>query len=303
MIEVLKAGVLATVQDGGRPGLRAQGVPAAGAMDTLAMQVANRLLAKAPDAPLLEITFGQTQLRVQKSGWVALTGADLGASLDDQPITPGWRFAVKVGQLLHFRQPKQGFRAYLAFSGELTVPQVLGSASVDVGAGFNTPLVTGQQLHWQPGQSFAEPLFVRLPRAGRLRLLPGPHYDSFDRLSQQRLWHHHWNIDAQSNRMGYRLSGPRLSSSAGDQLPSQGVLPGVIQVPGNGQPIILGPDAQATGGYPIIAVVINADRWQLGQWGPGRHLSFLPCSPAEADFAWQQQQQYLANMEAFLAAH
>ncbi|EKE76124.1 biotin-dependent carboxyltransferase family protein [Gallaecimonas xiamenensis] len=303
MIEVLKAGILACIQDGGRPGYRSQGVPASGAMDMLALQVANLLLKKPPLSPALEITFGQTQLRFQQSGWVALTGADLGASFNGEPITPGWRFKVEPGQILHFRQPKRGFRAYLALAGELVVPHVLGSASTDLGSGFNAPLATGDELDWRPAGDFAGPLLVRTPGTGRLRVLPGSEYDSFDKLAHGLFWHSDWTIGSLSNRMGYRLSGPKLNRLVGDELPSHGVLPGTVQVPGNGQPIILGMDAQATGGYPKLGMVIAADLWQLGQLGPGRHIGFIPATAAEARLAWQQQLDYLAHLEAFIAEH
>ncbi|WKE64274.1 biotin-dependent carboxyltransferase family protein [Gallaecimonas kandeliae] len=303
MIEVLKGGILATIQDGGRPGLRNQGVPVSGAMDSLALQAANLLLQKPPLAPAIEITFGQTQLRFQKSGWVALTGADLGASFDNEPVTPGWRFHVEPGQVLHFRQPKKGFRAYLAVSGELEVPQVLGSASTDISSGFNAPLATGDELGWRPEGDFQAPLFVRVPGTGRLRVLPGPEYESFDQEAKTLFWHNDWTIGSLSNRMGYRLNGPKLTRLVGDELPSHGVIPGTIQVPGNGQPIVLAMDAQATGGYPKLGVIIAADLWQLGQLGPGRRLGFIPVTMAEARLAWQQQQAYLKHLEEFVAAH
>ncbi|WP_115718173.1 5-oxoprolinase subunit C family protein [Gallaecimonas mangrovi] len=303
MIEVLKGGILANIQDGGRPGFRNQGVPASGPMDPLALRVANMLLGKPADATGIEIIFGQTQLRFQKAGWVALTGADLGASFDGKPITPGWRFKVEPGQILHFRQPKHGFRAYLAVSGELNTPKVLGSASFDRGSGFQKPLESGQTLDWQPAGDFKAPLYVRVPEAGRLRVLPGPEYQTFDKLAHGIFWHTNWKITADSNRMGYRLSGPSLHRLVGDEMPSQGVVPGTIQVPANGQPIVLGVDAQATGGYPILGVVISADLWQLGQLGPGRHIQFIPTTPQEARLAWQKQCDYLKHLEQYIGAH
>lgn len=303
MIEVLKGGIMASLQDGGRPGYRSQGVPAGGAMDPLALAVANLLLKKPADAPAIEITFGQTQLRFKKAGWVALTGADLGASFNGEPITPGWRFKVEPGQILHFRQPKHGFRAYLALSGEIAAPKVLGSASVDLGSGFNKPLATGEELDWQPAGDFNGPLYVRVPETGRLRVLPGPEFQTFDKLAQGIFWHTDWKITADANRMGYRLAGPSLHRLVGDELPSHGVVPGTVQVPANGQPIILGVDAQATGGYPVFGVIVASDLWQMGQLGPGRQISFIPTTQDEARQAWQQHCDYLKHVEQYVAAH
>ena len=302
MIEILRAGIQTTVQDQGRTGYRHLGVAQAGALDAPAMWLANRLVNNAGTAAGLEIVAGPVEIRFLRVGWFAVCGADFDATLDDQPLFCGWRYPVKRGQTLCLRGPKSGMRAYLAVDGGIEVPVVMGSRSTDVRAGFGghegRPLRNGDRLLM--GDTF--PLKKKLGTPQRqwtpeVRVLRGPEFEQFDEHSRQLFFKHAWTVSTQSNRMGYRLQGPVLQRNENIDLLSHGVLPGVVQVPPNGQPIVLLADSQTTGGYPRIAVVIAADLWKFAQAPPGRQFCFVETDLESAKAARQQWQQELYRFE------
>ena len=319
MIDILRAGLLTTVQDLGRSRLREFGIASGGAVDALACAVANRLAGNDPNAATLEITMGACVLRFASATLVALAGADCHADLDGVPVWSWWRFPVARGQTLTLRPARFGMRTYLAVAGGVDVPETLGSRSTDLAAGFGgfegRALRDGDRIAiGQPSAAArkAAPLGVRPPvwlsdpLAHRVRVLPGPEYDDFMAASHKGFWEHPWHVTPNSNRMGYRLSGPEplaRKKNRNHDLLSHGVLPGVIQVPPSGQPIILMADAQTTGGYPKIGVVISADLWRLGQARLGSTLYFSECSGAEAREALHEQRRYLAQIERALAWH
>ncbi|VVE86602.1 biotin-dependent carboxyltransferase family protein [Pandoraea bronchicola] len=319
MIDIQRAGLLTTVQDLGRPRQREYGVASGGAVDSLACTVANRLVGNDLNAATLEITMGACVLRFSAATLVALTGADCHADLDGTPVWSWWRFPVARGQTLTLRPARFGMRTYLAVAGGIDVPETLGSRSTDLAAGFGgfegRALRDGDRIaigHAGAAVRHVEPLGVRPPvwlsdpLAHRVRVLPGPEYDDFTAATHKRFWENPWQVTPNSNRMGYRLSGPepleRKKNRSHDLL-SHGVLPGVIQVPPSGQPIILLADAQTTGGYPKIGTVISADLWRLGQARLGGTLYFSECSAAEAREALREQLRYLAQIERALAWH
>ncbi|HDX8346009.1 TPA: biotin-dependent carboxyltransferase family protein [Aeromonas dhakensis] len=287
MFEVLRAGVLTTVQDLGRQGYRHLGVALCGALDPEALICGNRLVGNEPGCAGLEVTFGPVELRFLEDGWLALTGADFEAVLDDIPIWCGWSHPVRAGQTLKLRGTKYGMRAYLALSGGIDVPLVMGSRSTDLKAGFGgfkgRALLVGDRLSL--GTSDYDG-----PRRGgplrywhsSIRVLTGPDWTTFAPPSQQVFWQQEWLVSQDSNRMGYRLQGDELHFSEPLSLLSHAVWPGIIQVPPSGQPIVLMADAQTTGGYPRVGQVIEADLWLLAQSRPGTRLKFVPCSLAEA---------------------
>jgi biotin-dependent carboxylase-like uncharacterized protein len=319
VIDILRAGLLTTVQDLGRTGQREFGVASGGAIDPLACAVANRLAGNEPNAATLEITMGACTLRFASSTLVALTGADCHAELDGTPVWSWWRFPVARGQTLTLRASRFGMRTYLAVAGGIDVPETLGSRSTDLAAGFGgfegRALRDGDRI--AIGHASAEarkatalgvrpPLWLSDPLAHRVRVLPGPEYDDFTAATHKQFWENPWQVTPNSNRMGYRLAGPeplaRKKNRMNDLL-SHGVLPGVIQVPPSGQPIILVADAQTTGGYPKIGTVISADLWRLGQARLGSTLYFSECTATEAREAWREQLRYLAQIERALAWH
>jgi len=294
-LQVLKPGLQSSVQDLGRPGWRHLGIGSAGAMDPVALQLANALLWQDLTLPALEISGGPLQLRFGQDAVFALAGADYEVLLDAQPCPVGWVHAARAGQTLRLQGPRAGRFAYLALPGGLEVPARMGSSSTDLAGGFGglqgralraDDLLQARAAAGLPaGRRRGLPAFTA-PATVVLRVLPGPEAALFHPEAMAAFWQADWRMGARSNRMGSRLDGPALRRpDRPDQLvelPSHAVLPGMVQVPPDGQPIVLMADAQATGGYPRLAVLIEADLPRLAQCGPGQRLRFLPADEAQA---------------------
>jgi biotin-dependent carboxylase-like uncharacterized protein len=308
-IVVLRGGTLCSVQDLGRHGLRHLGISQCGAMDPLALQQANLLLGNAPGAAGLELSLGPVQLRFTQDCRAALTGVDFGARLQtpdgrDHAVLSGHALQIPAGAVLSLARPAiAGARAYLAVAGGIDVAPVLGSRSTDLKAGFGGH--AGRAL--QPGDTLpvGRAVSVGVPshRGVRslapthvLRALPGPDYDRFTHAAHSGFWLQPWRISAQSNRMGLRLNGTPLMQHSPASLLSAGVLPGDVQVPADGLPIVLGVDCQTTGGYPRIASVIQADLWQLAQLSPLTSVYFQPVTHEVAGDAMQRLADYLERL-------
>ncbi|KAK48397.1 MULTISPECIES: biotin-dependent carboxyltransferase family protein [unclassified Caballeronia] len=337
MIDVIRAGVLTSVQDLGRRGYRHLGVSSGGALDALSLEIGNRIVGNRADAAGIEVTFGPTVLRFKHATRVAITGTDFGATLDDKPVYSWWSLPVRAGQELTLRAAKRGMRCYVAIAGGIDVLPMLGSRSTDLAACFGglggRALRDGDRLPVgvpQPHKGIAfspeEPAFgVKAPawckfvlvdepvRRGRhspglawavpIRVLRGPEYDSFSDAAQESVWNEEWTITPNSNRMGFRLSGTALERREKIELLSHAVLPGTIQVPPNGQPIILMGDAQTTGGYPKIGAVIRADLWKLAQVKLNGGVRFIETSVEEARHALADERQYVSQVETAIAMH
>ena len=326
MIVVLKPGMLASVQDLGRHGHRQFGICPGGALDALALTLANRLVGNAGGAAGLELTMGGSALRFDSATRIALTGDDFGARLDGQPVWPGWSVPVAAGQTLQLGganaspDGKPGLRTWLAVGGGIDVPPVLGSRSTDLKAGFGghegralrkndrLPLAASAL---DAAQRERRAFGVRTPawdagegtsQAIALRVMPGPEYEQFTATARAGLWSDGWHITPQSNRMGSRLVGPELKRRRNVDMLSSGVIPGTIQVPPSGQPIILMGDAQTTGGYPRIGVVIRADLWKLAQAPLNGRLRLVEVDAVAAGAAWAAQQHYLDGVAQGLRA-
>lgn len=296
MIEVIKPGLLDMVMDLGRAGFRSQGVPAGGAADALALIMANRLVGNPDDAAGLEMTQVGSALRFVHGGVAALTGADMGAFLDNQAVSSNQRLVISPGSELRLGRAKRGLRGYLAVAGGIDVPLVLGSRSTFLPGGFGgyqgRALRGGDVLDigdlksqldlFQPGQL---PAFLQGDKA-RIRILPGPQIADFADAALATLVGRAYRVLADSNRMGIRILGETMSYR-GQELASQGVLPGAIQVPPDGQPITLGWDGPVTGGYPVIAGVISADLSRLAQLCPGDAIRFEFVTRLQAIEAWR----------------
>lgn len=299
MLTILRAGMYTSVQDAGRAGLRQSGIGLCGAMDRPALAIANLLVGNDPGAAVLEITLGQAAIRFERDVWFALSGAACEAMLDERPVWISWRMKAKAGQTLTLGRPLLGIRSYLAVAGGIDVPEVLGSRSTDLNVGIGgldgRRLQDGDSLGVLPAERrFSKPVGVKqLLPGNRIRALPGPEYHEFDIRSQRAFWSAPWHLSPQSNRMGYRLNGQPLSRNASREMLSHGLLPGVVQVPHSGQPIVLMSDAQTTGGYPRIACVIEADMFQLAQIPLGQPIHFVPCTLEEALEAKRDRQRYL----------
>lgn len=314
---IIKPGPLASVQDLGRHGHRQLGICPGGALDTLALTLANRLVGNADSAAGLELTLGGCEIRFERDARIALVGDPFGAKLDGVPVWPCWSVPVRAGQALRLgvgaTGARPGLRTWLALSGGIDVPSMLGSRSTDLKAGFGglegRALRKGDRLPIGTSQLneahlARKPFGIRAPDGGdapgeptTLRVRPGPEAEQFLQAARKLLHTEPWRITPQSNRMGSRLAGPELKrrKGVGDML-SSGVIPGTVQVPPSGQPIILMGDAQTTGGYPRIAVVIRADLWKLAQAPLGGLLRLVEVDEQAARDAWNAQQRYVAQV-------
>ncbi len=310
MIEVIRCGALTTIQDLGRYGLRHLGVSQAGALDSIAMQQANILLGNEPDAAVFEVSVGPLVLRFIEPATIALTGVDFSTTRSEstgaaETLAPGYGYTMNAGDTLTLSRPSvPGARCYLAVGGGIDVPIVLGSRSTDITGGFGgfegRALQSGDHLTTRPCRSeqAIQKKGIRSQSPSHvLRVLPGPDYDLFTQDSRQRFFSQPWGISHHSNRMGLRLKGNALQYAEETNLLSAGVLPGDVQVPPDGQPIVLANDAQTTGGYPRIASVIQADLWQLAHLPPLTSVYFLPIALREAQEAKERQQHYLERLQ------
>lgn len=308
-IEVIKPGLCTTLQDHGRLGFQHLGIPANGPMDPLAHALANLLVGNAGDCPTLEITLQGPILRFRAGCLIALAGADLGARLDNVPLAPGHAVRVAPGTLLSFGKRVSGARAYLAVHGGYQLPPVLGSISTNRRTGLGgvkgRPLVAGDLL--PINSSFRNPPRLTVPHGlwpfdseAPIRIIPGREWAAFDAQAQRDLVEQRYRITHDSERMGYRLAGPALKLNVPIELLSEAVTFGTLQVPPDGQPIILMADRQTTGGYPKIAHVASVDLPRLAQMLPGEELSF---SVIDLDTAQQLALQRARWVRALETAH
>ena len=277
-LEVLQTGPLALIQDLGRPGLADVGVTRSGAADRRSHRLANRLVANRADSATIEITLGGFAARVHGGDVdVAVTGADTAPGVDGVAFGSNCIHHVRDGQVIELRVPTAGLRSYLAVRGGITVDPVLGSRSYDMLSAIGPqPLRAGDVLP-VGAQSGGYPDLDQAPVAAitsdrlELRVVPGPRDDWFT--DADALVHTDWVASDRSDRVGTRLVGPPLVYREPDrQLPSEGATRGAIQVPPNGQPVLLGPDHPVTGGYPVIGVLTDADADSAAQLRPGQHV-------------------------------
>jgi antagonist of KipI len=299
-IHILQPGLLSTVQDLGRHGYRRYGMPVAGAMDPPALMLANLLAGNPPGAAGIEATLTGPEIEFTEPGAIALGGAGMRPLLNGQAV-PLWRaLRVRAGDRLGFEPADRGCRMYIAFGGGLDVPPVMGSRSTYLRAGLGgfrgralrrgdvLPLGRVQKAArgWLTGKERALPreLVPLYDLGGPLRILPGP---ETGRLAFEGLKHlitGRFEVSARSDRMGYRLEGePVLLKPPGSDIVSSGLVRGTIQVPSDGQPILMMADHQTTGGYARIAVVASADLPVLAQLRPGDALCFRETGREEAE--------------------
>jgi biotin-dependent carboxylase-like uncharacterized protein len=316
VIEVLTSGLLNTVQDLGRHQSRNVGVAVAGAMDKLALSAGNRLLGNASNAAAIEVMMFPFAIRFMVTTKLAITGADTMATLDGEPILPWWTITARTGQILRLNPPLVGAIAYVIVGGGIDVPVVLDSRSTDLKIGFGgfegRPLRKGDRvptgitprtwIDWAAGYGVECPdVALQLGSTGdrsvgvtQLRVLPAGEYEKFPEDVRELYWHSRWRISPNSNRSAYRLSGPTLQATGhSDVMYSHGIVPGIIQVPPAGQPIVQMADANTHGGYPKIGTVIEADMWRLAQAKLGTFLQFVQVSYDDAVTALALEREYV----------
>lgn len=288
---VVKPGLLTTVQDRGRFGYQASGVPVAGPMDSFSHRLANQLVGNDPDAATLEITLIGPELVVEADTTMAITGAQFDVACNDHSLPAGASFGVRAGSRVKFGRLHHGARAYLAVAGGVQTAPVLGSRATHLvsrmGGLAGRALVAGDRLPIAMGagpRPHRKSAGLTLPPQGRalLRVLPGPQDHWFAPEALKMLVSVGFRISPRSNRMGYRLEGPPLPRVKDGELISEPVGIGAIQVPAAGEPILLMADRQTAGGYPKIGHVISADLPLAGQLAPGDFIEFVLCSQQEA---------------------
>ena len=275
---VTAPGPMSLLQDGGRPGLGHLGVSTSGAFDRRALRQANTLVGNPPTATVIEIALGDMAVTAQEDHVVAVTGAVGPVTVDGSPVTHGRAVRLRAGQTLSVAYLTSGLRAYLAVGGGWDVPTVLGSASTDTLAGLGpAPLAAGDLL--TTGVSPPTPALEDVPSLTSgteivLDVMLGPRDDWFTPAGVRTLLDTAWVISSSSNRIGGRLDGPAIERARTGELASEPCVRGSIQVAADGRPIVFGPDHPVTGGYPVIAVVTDADTDRLAQARPGAAVRF-----------------------------
>jgi antagonist of KipI len=308
VFRIVTPGPLTTVQDLGRIGFGRYGVARSGAVDGFSLRVANRLVGNPDTAAGLEITFMGPTLVALTPMVIAVTGGDLQPRINDLAV-PMWQsIALKKEDRLSFKGPKSGLRAYLAVGGGIGVPTVLGSRSTNLGSGFgglsgralrkdDVLLSRDPHLHLTTVGASFECIPEYLPETV-LRTIFGPQDHHFESPAKSLFEHSLYTVSDRSDRTGIRLKGPRIHAREGlDQsIISEGIVPGAIQIPGDGRPIILLGET-ATGGYRKMATVISADLHFLGQLRPENRVRFVPVSLDSAREALKEMEKTIQGVK------
>jgi len=297
---VESCGPLTTVQDAGRFGWRRFGLSPAGAMDTTALARANALVGNTPDTAAIEFCLMGGRFRLEGSpALIAVSGANTRATAGGRALDADSSMLAHAGEHLVIGPMREGVYAYLAIAGGIQSASDMGSRSVHRRSGIGgRPLLHGDRLSLAEGAGEALPR--RLPPAEALghdpiRLMLGPQDDLFTERAIETLFREGFAISAQVDRMGCRLEGPKIEHASGFNIISDGIVPGSIQIPGDGQPIVLLRDGQTTGGYPKIAAVISADLDRFAQLPPGSAVRFQLITREEALAAARYRKQQITS--------
>lgn len=323
-----KPGLLTTIQDLGRFGYQKHGVLTGGAMDTYSLRIANFLVGNPENEAALEITLmgPGPSLRAEEDVLLAAAGADAALSIDGSPMKAWKPFVLKKDQTLTFGPRRSGSRCYLAAAGGFDVPIVMNSKSTYLrGAigGFSgralqkgDPLKIGEKkeavLRFMnkllneyscaaPEWSVYYPPFLSFKKEPVIRVIPGEQFEKFTNETQKKFFSEAFQISGQSDRMGYRMNGPQLKLTEPLEMLSEAVSFGTIQVPPDGNPIILMADRQTTGGYPRIGQIITADLPTIGQLMPGEKLRFSPVTRKEAEDILIENEQMMTELQTGIA--
>jgi antagonist of KipI len=309
-IQVRAPGLLTTVQDLGRQGFGPLGVSPSGAADPISLRLGNQLLENDENAAGLEMTLLGGTFVFPEGVVFALTGSDFGAVLDDVPVYLGTSVVARPGQMVRLGATSSGARCYLCVQGGVAVTSFLGSASTHILSGLGgfkgRSLRKGDVVHvgstTKPfrKRTIAPQASENLSHRKVLRVTAGPQADWFSESSQDLFYASTYRVGEQSNRMGLRLEGPALSQRGSNQMITEGVSLGAIQVPTSGSPIILFVEQQTTGGYPKIANVISADLHRVGQLRPRDEIRFERVTFDAARSLLIDQEKLLASGELIL---
>ena len=304
-LNVVKPGIMDTIQDMGRAGSAHLGIPLSGAADKAALAVGNLVLGNCADTASIECHWPAPVLRLEAPALLALTGADFGATADGIPIQQNRAILLPGNAEIRFVRRHSGARAYLCVRGGFLFPEILGSRSTHVvsatGGFAGRKLATGDNIQFdtglqQPGPALHASTHGLYPVNHLIRFTPGPEYDRLSENARNDLEYENWKIAVNSNRMGCELSGPLLSLKNNEEMVSSAVIPGTIQLPAGGKPFILLPDCQTTGGYPRIAQIIGADLPAVAQLSPGDSFRLVRVTREEALLAGYMHRLHLRRL-------
>ncbi len=313
VFSVLTPGGYTTIQDEGRYGYQQMGIPVSGVLDAFAFHCANLLAANPKNSAVIEITVMGPRLEILAPADLAVTGADIKMTLNDQPMPTWTSFSVQPGDILDIQQVKSGCRAYLAVSGGIEVPAVMGSRSTYVGANIGgyqgRVLKAGDLIKCGQGKRLGNPrqmpadLIPAYPPELTIRAIPGPQ-DDFFKEGLEVLFQSNFMVSTKADRMGYRLQGPQVKIHKGmpKSIISEPTMPGGVQIPADEQPIILMVE-QTVGGYTKIVTVISVDLPRVAQATPGDTIRFERVSLETAHALYQERQKTLWNIEAKLSSN
>jgi biotin-dependent carboxylase-like uncharacterized protein len=313
VFEVLEPGILTTVQDLGRYGFSQFGVPPSGALDSFALRVGNLLVGNKEEEASLEITVMGLKLKAMREIVIAITGGDLSPNLNGEPLDT-WRTHILVeGDILAFKKLRAGCRCYLAVSGGFLVPKIMGSRSTYLSGRFGgiegRPLRRGDILYTPDLSPPLNKLGLRFPNDWissfenevLLKVIPGPQDHHFTEKGLQVFFSSSYLVTPQCDRMGIRLDGQRIErrTHVEESIISEALIPGAIQVPGDGKPIIILTEL-VTGGYTKIATIISTDLGKVAQLKPGDRVRFEPISIEEAHLLLREQEELLSSFKSLI---
>lgn len=325
---ILSPGLLTTVQDTGRWGYQKEGIIVSGAMDLRALRIANLLVGNPENSAAVEISHIGPTIKFTADHLISITGADLSPTINKVPVKLWRPIFVRKDSILAFGAPRSGSFAYLAVAGSFDVPAVMGSSATYLKAGFggfegkslqagdllpckgpaegtvyNFKESSGSQQHsfFVQARWFSDPSLYLSPEATpAIRFIKGPEWELFSQSSQNYFLEEEFKLSPQSDRMGFRLTGPLLSLATAAELLSSAVTFGTVQVPASGNPIILMADRQTTGGYPRIAQVITTDLSKLAQLPTGKTIRFKEIPLQQAQHLLIAQERQLHSLKRAL---
>ncbi|HSI66128.1 MAG TPA: biotin-dependent carboxyltransferase family protein [Planococcus sp. (in: firmicutes)] len=312
MLKIIKSGMQTTVQDLGRYGFQKYGVIASGVMDPFAHRIANLLAGNEENAATLEITLVGPVIQFSEDTCIALCGGNLSPKINDQEVGMWRTIAVQKGDTLTFGSPRNGCRSYLAVSGGLAVPEVMSTRSTYLRAGIGgfqgRALKAGDEIGLNPFPVDRTAALIRemdwlvpplhYSDSPVIRMMEGRQFHLFNEFSKQHIFTEPFSVSSHSDRMGYRLEGSPLLLEKSSEMISEAVAFGSIQVPSDGNPIVLLADRQTTGGYPKIGQIASVDLPLISQLKPGDQLSFRKISLEESQALYIGQEQQIQQIKA-----
>ena len=304
-LEVLRAGLQSTVQDQGRFGYAHLGVSASGAADNFSLKIGNILVGNPKHYAGIEMTIIGDKYHFKSDAFVALTGSEFEAELDNKSI-PFWkRLPIKKGQILDIRSTKNGARCYLCVAGGINIEDVMGAKTTHLTSGIGglhgRILKNLDELEFGPLDDLIKPIKKVNDSITTdtkiIKVTKGVQWPWFDKNQKNKLFQHQYQVTKLSNRMGLRLIGNAIKTKKGNEITTAGISLGSIQIPGDGQPIISFVEHQTTGGYPIIANVVSADIRKVGQLKAGDCFQFELISFSSAEKLKVDQEKFIHNLD------